>query len=492
MTTAQLAQQEARPVESAILLPYQWGWINDLSDFAVCVKSRQIGISFAEAFRVVEERITGSRVRDYWYSSADESAAEVFIRHCQYWLGVWQQVAEIREASEIFDGIRQRVLYVEFDVLRLDGRMATIRINALSSNPTSMRSKSGDVGLDEYDWHRDQMGMMAAAQPVTMRGGRLRVLSTYNGMRDLHALRLIGERALAGEARPTDPAISLHVVDIHKAVDQGLVESINLQSGTTYDREGFKAMLRARCRTQAQWEQEYECKPSSDADSYFPHELTRPLVREQAPPVRGNLPEFLLDIERCCGDEAVAVHAGCDVGRHDDRFVIRVRARMGGRQLLVGCLEYQDQPWSAIEAACTSVMELRTRSRHASGRQVRRMAIDKSGLGDQLAERMSDRYRSRIEGIAFTSQSKMHLAEQLRVACEERAIDLEDDAVTLGQYASVRKVQTLTGKHRYDADADETGHADRFWADALCVEAGADYARGPRGFVNIGNRTFMG
>lgn len=472
-------------LECAQLLPYQWKWIDDAGDFVVCVKSRQIGISFAEAYRVVDLRLRGIRVCNYWYSSADEGAAAVFINHCKYWLGVWGRIAEIYEVEEVFDGVKQKTMAIDIPVRLRDGREVVIKIGALSSNPTAMRSKSGDVTLDEYDFHKNQLAMMSAAQPVTMRGYHLRVISSINGKRDLDALRIIGLRVAAGQARPIDPAISLHVIDIHQACDEGLVESINRQNGTKYTVESFKAALRAKCRTQAQWEQEYECKPASDTDSYFPHELTRPLVDLRAPFTANTMWMFLTRADTHT-KEAVAIVAGVDVGRYKDRFVLRLRARIGGRWKLVGSLEFQNEPWSKMEAACAEVMEWNSSSVHASGRRVRKMCIDRTGIGDMLAERLVNQYRSRVEGVVFTSESKAHLAEQMRVACEEGAITLEDDTITLNQYAGVSKVQTKTGRYRYDAAADETGHSDRFWADALCTEAGADYSRKRTGTVSSG------
>lgn len=469
-------------VECARLLDYQWSWIDDLSDFKVSVKSRQIGFSFAEAFSAVDLRVRGIRACDYWYSSADESAAEVFIIHCKYWLGVFGRVAEIHEAFEVFDGIKQRVMSIEIPMKMRDGRTKVVKISALSSNPTAMRSKSGDVCLDEYDWHKDQMGMMSAAQPVTMRGFWLRVISTYNGKRDLHQLRLVGERVARGEGRPLDPQISVHVIDIHRAVADGLVESINQQNGTKFTREGFIASLRAKCRTQAQWEQEYECKPASDADSYFPHELTRPLVDLRAPFTTDSVHSLLAAAAELTR-EAVALAAGVDVGRYKDRFVLRLRARIGGLWKLVGSLELQNKPWSEMEAACVAVMDWVSPSVHSYGQTVRKMCIDRTGIGDMLAERLVNRYYSRVEGVVFTTESKAHLAEQMRVSCEERGHDLEDDSVTTNQYAGVSKVQTKTGNYRYDAAKDETGHSDRFWADALCIEAGADYGKADAYFI---------
>jgi phage FluMu gp28-like protein len=483
--TSAVRQPEPADRTPSILLPYQVAWVDDAADFKVCIKSRQIGISFAEAFDAVDSRLSGRRVCDYWYSSADESAAEVFIRHCAHWLGVYQQVAEVLQSEEVFDGVRVRVLSVVIMAPLGGGRTRRVTINALTSNPTAMRSKSGDVTLDEYDWHRDQHGMMAAAQPVTMRGFRLRVISTYNGERDLHALRMIAERAGRGEKRTHDPELSLHVIDIHTAVAQGLVESVNRLSGTAYTREQFVAKLRSQCRTQAQWEQEYECKPATDETSYYPHTLTRPLVDHQAPPVRHDLAGFQADLRQHTA-EAVAIAAGCDVGRHKDRFVLRVRARAGGRWRLAATLEYQAQDWTQMEAATVALMNFVSDSPHGSGRRVRRLAIDKGGIGDMLSERMVRKYgKTRVECVDFTNEVKQGLAEQMRVACEERTITLEDDPVTLGQFAAIRKSQTASGRDRYAADADEHGHQDRFWADCLAVDAGADFGRSTARAVEV-------
>jgi phage FluMu gp28-like protein len=66
---------------------------------------------------------------------------------------------------------------------------------------------------------------------------------------------------------------------------------------------------------------------------------------------------------------------------------------------------------------------------------------------------------------------KAALAMPVRAAFESRGIRiLADDVLRHDLHKIVRSV-TAAGNVRYDAERDESGHSDRFWALALAVHA---------------------
>src|SRR5690606_34448934 len=56
------------------------------------------------------------------------------------------------------------------------------KIEALSSQPRNLRSKQGKVTIDEGAFHDDLNAVMEAAFAFLIWGGRVAVISTYNGV----------------------------------------------------------------------------------------------------------------------------------------------------------------------------------------------------------------------------------------------------------------------------------------------------------------------
>ncbi|GIK18634.1 MAG: hypothetical protein BroJett004_07980 [Planctomycetota bacterium] len=453
-------------------LPYQRRWIEDESTVKVWQKSRRIGADFTEAFCCVRDRFAGRRTCDAWYSSADESAAVEWMEYVRTFArDVYGCALEMIEDAEAFDGRDIRVMSVRLP--EINGRRS--RITAMASNPKSFRSKGGDVILSELAHHENAIELWRAAFPATTWGYRLRVMSTHNGEEAwFNQLVRMGLRhadpQTHGEPRPHDVRSSVHTTTIHDAVADGLVERINEVQGTALTRERFVEDLRRGCGDEIAWNQEYLCKPSADNGSYFPYDLIRPCVREDLR-VRESLHEFVGDVERGGrggergenrGGERGALFVGCDVGRVSDRFALWAVEDRGGARRTTGALAWRGRTFGEMEVAIAALMGM--------GR-LRRLCIDSTGIGMQLAERMRQRFGSRVEPVTFTLRVKEDLATGGRAALEERTCTLPDDAAALAEINSIRRLVTAAGNVRYDAERNERGHADLAWAWLLAVHA---------------------
>lgn len=474
-------------------LQYQREIIADKSPIVGVEKGRRTGVTFCTSYKTTMGYLAEDDFRDTWYMSANEDEAKSYIAYCAQWVdfskGAYGAVVKAEKETVEIDGYTYNTYTLTFPAVSTPtGQTRTPKVTALSSNHKVLRGKGGHFVWDEAAHHSCPAEVWKAAAALTQWGGQIIVISTHNGERAWFNTEICahGRRRRENAARENDMPVSLHTISIYKAVEQGLVEKINRQGGTNWTRDAWLKAERAKYATQDAWDEEAGCIPSGNIDSYFPHELTRPLVDEGAPLTQQSLLNFLRDIRKECerfNGEITSIAAGCDIGRFSDRFVIWVFLRTGGRWRLGGVLEYQDQKWSSMLEACTAVMLMEIPSKHAGGCKCGRMCIDDTGLGNMLAETMKDKFRSRIEQITFTSDNKEHLATQLRTVVEDRTITLHDDAVTLQQFANTRKTKTATNRDRFDAEADETGHLDRMWACALATEAGSKHTRKRKGSV---------
>ena len=429
---------------SKYLFPYQKAWLADKSRYKIWEKSRRIGATYVQSLEDVTDCLeqTGLPV---WFSSADESAAREYINYCSHWALMFNAVAS-SVATEFLD---EKQGINAYSITFKNGS----RIHAMSSNPKGFRSKGGKVVLDEFAWHKDQQALWTAARPVITWGHSLRILSTHNGKQSLfyRFLRDIDSGKLDW---------SKHHVSIQDAVAQGLADRIAGKKLSKSERQGWLDQLRAECHTQDAWLQEYCCEPVDEASSFLTLEMIMACERpEQA---------LICNLERL---ERANLYVGYDVARRKHLSVIYVAERQGDQLVTRHIYTLKGMSFSNQKELLFGLL------RHKG---VRRCCIDASGLGMNLAEDAQAQFgQYKVEAISFSGAVKEELATDLRIRFEDRSLLIPADEDLRNDLHSIRRVTTAAGNTRYDVSQTETdGHADRFWALALCCHAAKDSTTG--------------
>jgi len=316
----------------------------------------------------------------------------------------------------------------------LGGRL---RVIALPANPMTARGYSGDVFLDEFAMHRDDRAIWAALIPTLTRGGgELDVASTPHGRKNMF-FRLL-----------SNPRFWHSRVTIHEAVAGGLATDVEV--------------LRDAMGDPLSWRQEFECEFVDEATAFLTHELiTRCVDRSLSKAV---------DWERL-GDRSALVYFGADVARRGDWAVIWLWEAVGDAYVTRGVIEMRDTSFHEQGAMIDRLI-----ARPA----VRRGAIDRTGLGMQLAEELVVRHGShRVEPVNFGVEVKLDLAGRLRVLAERGLLKIPEDEAIRNDWHGIERIVTAGGNVRYDADRGADGHSDRFWAAALGLHA----AKRPGGVI---------
>ena len=455
------------------LLPYQRRWVNDESPMKLGDKSRRTGWTWCEAFDAVSRRFRGTQPRmlDYWFASADESAAYEFMEYCRFFAkDLFGKIADV--ATEELEAPELRKGYVTAFVCRCPNGK---RITAMSSNPTRFRSKGGDVRVDEAAFHRDPEAMHDAANPATTWGGTYATWSTPNGegtllnkfiqrcRKVLMALGLNPDepqnvpfsviRAKAMELNLT-PVFSYHRVTILDAVAQGLLDKINARTGGTQTVEEFLADCRAKSRSEEGYLQEYMCVASADAFAW----LTYPLIESC------EHQDVVQPDEPLRGYTGGPCYAGVDVGRTQDLTFAPICEKVG------------DVLWPRRIMVMRNVsIPEQVRRLAAAFREVNlvRVCVDYSGVGVGVGDGLVEALGAfRVENIKSTNQSQEAIAVGLKAAMEDKLIRLPADNQKIKDgLHKVKKTTTATGMPRFEAPRDEDGHADEFWGFGLLVEA---------------------
>ena len=421
-------------------LPYQNRWVLDEGLFLIDEKSRRIGMTYAESYKKVR-RCVQRKNWSVWFSSADESAAREFILYCETWAKVFNVVAE--NLGEVLldpkDDIRAFVLEMP---------KTGARINALRSNPRAFRSKGGEVVLDEFAFHDDQPALWKAARPATTWGYPLTILSTHNGKQCLY-YRILDE-AKTKRARGERTPWAVHTTTLQDAVADGLADKILGRALTAAEREAWMQEIHDTCVDEETWQQEYCCIPVDEATAFLTYDLLATVEDALAgQPMlysRGN------------------VYIGMDLARRRDLSVIWVLEQVGDVLWTREQIAMKGASFSAQAAELDRVL--------TDYPTARRVCIDQTGMGEKFVEDLQALHGAgRVEGVLMTAPVKQELAFGLKKQIEDRTIRLPKQAQVRDDFHSVKKITTVAGNVRFDAERTDQGHADRFFAAALAVHA---------------------
>lgn len=416
-------------------LPYQQRWLADESLFMVWEKSRRIGATYGMAYGDVRGVIKVPKW-PVWFSSADESAAKEYIEYCERWAQVFDVVAK-NLGDVLLDG-KDNITALTLEFPKFGGR-----IHALRSNPRGFRSKGGRVRLDEFAFHDDQKRLWAAARPVVTWGGDLKILSTHNGKQCLYYRML-------DDAKTGKNKLHAHYTDIFTAVREGLADKIAGRPLSEAERAAWIEEQRLSCIDEETWQQEFCCVAIDEATAFLTYELIEACESSQA-----GIPAYYLRRD---------VYAGMDIGRRRDLTVIWVLERIGDVYWTREVVTMKGAKFAAQEAEVTRIL--------TDYPTLRRLCIDQTGMGEKFVEDVQATHGSgRIEGVLLTSAVKQELAFGLKRRLEDKLMRLPKEAAVRDDFHSVRKVTTVAGNVRFDAERTDQGHADRFFAAALAVHA---------------------
>lgn len=244
-------------------------------------------------------------------------------------------------------------------------------------------------------------------------------------------------------------AWSRHTADIYTAVADGLPRDIDeLKTGLNDDDA---------------WRQEYELKWLDEASAWLSYDLIDGVEHPNAG-----------DIDNYTGG---ACFVGVDIGIRNDLFVIWVIEQVGDVFWTRQIIARQRISFAEQDALLDEVFD---------NYRVVKCCIDQTGLGEKPVEDAKFRYgSSRVEGVIFSSSTKLILATTGKQAFEDKRLRIPmGDTALRADLHKLKKVTSPTGTPRFIAESDNSGHADRAWALFLALYGASNDA----GMVRVASR----
>ena len=471
----------------AVLMGYQQRWVADKSPLKVIEKSRRTGLTWGEAaddvLTAASNRSAGGQ--NVYYIAYNQDMTIEYIQACAMWARAFNHAA-----SEIEEG------FWEDDDADKNIKTFTIRfpasgfrIVALTSRPSNLRGRQGTIVIDEAAFHDQLDELLKAALAMLIWGGRVRVISTHNGVEN--PFNELVEDIRAGKRKGT-----VHRVTFQEAVADGLYRRVCLRLGTEWtaaEEAAWMADVYAFYGDGA--EEELDCVPANSGGAWLSRALIESRMSADTPVLRWEckagfelLPDHIRAAE--CRDwleaqlapllaalpaEAISFN-GEDFGRSGD---LTVHVPLIQTQNLVRrvpfLVELRNVPFRQQEQIAFYLMD--RLPRFTGG------AFDARGNGQFLAEVAMQRYgASRIQQVMLSEGWYREHMPPVKAALEDGNLDgLPRDGDVL---ADLRAVQVIKGVPRIPetrTTGEDKGqrHGDAAVAVALAYFASREINKGP-------------
>lgn len=472
-----LEQKPLAVAVSGVLLDYQKGWIADDSDLKIAEKSRRTGLTWAEAADAVlcagASKEAGGT--NHFYVGAGKDMAIEFIDACAMWARAFDKACSEIEEEVIADEGKDILTYII--------RFASgFKIQALSSSPSNLRGRQGNVTIDEAAFHDRLAEVLKAALALTMWGSKVRIISTHNGTENLF-------NELIQDSRVGKKRYSVHRITLDDACRDGLYQricTVKLKTWSTAAEEEWKANLLRDTATQEDALEEYYCVPKSGGGVYLSRALIEsrmvpaPVLRYAGTEEFNAWPEPLrnAEIAKWCEehlrpllnelDKEEEHVLGEDFARSGD---LTVFAPMAISQQLLRrvpfLVELRNVPFKQQEQILFFIIDNLPRFRAGK--------FDARGNGQYLAEQAADRYGERIEAVMLTNAWYLEHMPKFKAAFEDAEISIPKDADVADD---LRALQSIKGIPKIP-DGDTSGSGKKRHGDAaiaLCMAYAASLA----------------
>lgn len=256
------------PLADGVLMKHQREWLEDTSDLKIAKKGRRAGITFAEA---LDDTLIAAAARsaggdNVFYIGDTKDKGREFIGYVAHFAKVVAKevVTDIEEF--VFADMREDGTTRDISAYRV--RFASgFRVEALSSRPENIRGLQGVVVIDEAAFHNDVRSVIDAVNALLIWGGKIRVISSPNGM--LNPFEELCSEALAGKN-----GFKVHFIPFSAAVENGLFRRVCLMKGKTWSPEAeaeWEAKIRGAYGTRtAQMRQELDAIPADAVGAAMP------------------------------------------------------------------------------------------------------------------------------------------------------------------------------------------------------------------------------
>jgi len=441
---------------------WQTVYLKDTSRFLIANKSRRVGWSYITAAKGLGLALDPARsgYTKQYVSYSLEDATEKIRNAVEF----YDSIPELARPKKLVSRTKTRLEFMD-----VNGRSISRLISLPCKQP---RGKGGDISLDEFAFHAKDDEIYTAALPIISRGGSIEIGSTPFGNKGkfyeiFNDFDRFGSYKRLNIPWYFSPALCTNVEAAATAKEMSTAERV-----AAFGQEILQEIFRSIAFDD--FRQEYECFYRDEQAAFITLDMIRACT--PLPAADGeedddeDTPEIIpfRDIDSFAlaydPEKHGNLYAGYDVGRTNDAselVIIGYRPEDGTKTV-----------WALVTRRKTGFDEQEALlHRVINGLPVHRLCIDSTGLGMDLAERMTRKYPLKVEACTFTNEFKEDISNAMWIGFDRLEFRLPADKDLATQIHSIKKIVTA-GKHaRFDCDHNTRNHADKYWSLALANHA---------------------
>lgn len=471
-----------------IFLPYQKKWLEDKSDLKIIEKNRRCGISWTDSADSVLDAAPAYGWTNTYYMSFNKDNCRQYIEDAGEWAKkLGYAVSEVEENEEpLLDDPDKSI--TTYRITFSSGA----EIMGLPGVSRSLRSKQGNVVIDEAAFFDDLESVLQAAKALVMWGGRIRVISTHNG--DDNPFNILIKDIRSGKEKEW----SLHRITFREAMAQGLYKRICLTQGREWTEEADKAFMEKMYRIYGNNpDEELDVIPRASGSRYFGRSLLDYATADAGSYDMRRLEcsdSFLhksddfknKEIEKFFNREILPilgslegiVYGGNDFGRSGDLTTYWFSEEVSKNQLTVRLIvELKNAPFEQQQYFNDLVTDLLSSRKKLGG-----LAMDSRGNGQQIGEHAMLRHPGAVIQVMETSAWYAKYGTDLHGLLESADFTLPDDETIKADFSLIvlkNGIPTIPAVRTADRDLKGKRHGDGASAAMLCVCAWRECAANP-------------
>lgn len=471
-----------------IFLPYQKEWLEDRSDLKIIEKNRRCGISWTDSADSVLDAAPANGWTNTYYMSFNKDNCRQYIEDAGEWAKkLGYAVSEIIEEEEpLLDDEDKSI--TTYRITFASGA----EIMGLPGVSRSLRSKQGNVVIDEAAFFDDLDSVLQAAKALVMWGGRIRVISTHNG--DDNPFNILITNIRSGKEKEW----SLHRITFREAMAQGLYKRICLKKGRKWTPEADKEFMDKMYRIYGDNpDEELDVIPRASGDRYFGRglldhatadadsydmrrlECSDSFLHKNESFKNREIEKFFnQEVRPVLGALEGQVFGGNDFGRSGDLTTYWFAEEVSQTQLAVRLIvEIKNAPFEQQQLFNDYVTDWLSERKKFGG-----LAIDSRGNGQQIGEHAMLRHPGASIQVMETNAWYAKYGTDLHGLMESGDFTVPDDETIKADFALVvlkNGIPTIPAVRTSDRDSKGKRHGDGASAAMLCVCAWRECAADP-------------
>src|SRR5215208_4393744 len=446
LLTEHLNLPNATGVEDAKWERFQVAHLNDDSTFRIENKSRQIAWSFIAAAEGVAEAVLDEQSSIFVSITLDEAKEKI-----RYARTVFENLEGVNLPKIKSDN----QLLLEFD----NGA----RLISHSSRPPRGKARM-NVYLDEFAHVKHDRQIYTAALPVISKGGRLRIGSSPMGASGVFwEIDTQSMRAYPGYTRRRTPWWEVEAFCLNVKEAKNLAPPI--LTGERVEMFGNDRIKAIYANMPLEdFQQEYEAEYVDEVTAWITWEEIKQNqdsellcgIGQMRTKGMDRIDAAINQLKQWLAEKKVETvfSGGMDIGRTRNTSELYLVGESTTKTyplrlaLTMDNTEFDDQ-----QSVVANVM---------ANLPVKKLLIDQTGIGRNLAENATKKFGQKVEGVDFTNATKQFWAGNTKMIMQQRKAPIPIDRELAYQIHSIKKLFTPSKNVVFDTDRNEKHHADKF------------------------------